>query len=392
MRRFVPVYFVTLLAAATTASAQLELTLVSLTDVGPLTLAGMGGADFDDATGRLWISDGCGPGCPTAGTNRVYQIDPITGLVHSFFDAAVVPGLDVGADAVARHPATGDLFIFSPYIEDEGGRVSPNGVLVKDFGHSYQAPAAACSPAGDLYVVADTNAGGDGRLHKIDASTGAVSSSTTLAGPTMRVASMDLDPSTGNLFVFDDLTDDLVEIDVATGARLSQTDLSALGITPAMHFATAFAFNADGSRIYFGKGTAADAHVLRVFDRTISAWSDVGCELAGVSGAPVLAGSGSLAVGTQNSIDLSNAAPNAFAVLFASLSSTPAPFFGGTLKPFPPVVTLSLGTGPAGVVALPFVMPAGVPGGVNLYVQYGIQDAAAIQGVALSNAVVGIAP
>jgi hypothetical protein len=37
-------------------------------------------------------------------------------------------------------------------------------------------------------------------------------------------------------------------------------------------------------------------------------------------------------------------------------------------------------------------MPAGVPGGTSLVLQWAIQDAAAVQGVALSNALKGLTP
>jgi molecular chaperone DnaK (HSP70) len=47
-------------------------------------------------------------------------------------------------------------------------------------------------------------------------------------------------------------------------------------------------------------------------------------------------------------------------------------------------------SGKISAVALPFVMPAGVPVGTELWTQWAIQDAAAIKGVALSNAVLGL--
>jgi len=67
------------------------------------------------------------------------------------------------------------------------------------------------------------------------------------------------------------------------------------------------------------------------------------------------------------------------------VASSPTPFKGGTLLPVPATLLLALGTG-AGSIALPF--PAWPPGlsGLDIDFQYAIQDAAALHGVALSNA------
>jgi hypothetical protein len=121
-------------------------------------------------------------------------------------------------------------------------------------------------------------------------------------------------------------------------------------------------------------------------------WADQGCALAGVSGDPVLVGSGPLADGSDNAADLSNAAPSATAGLFLGLSSTPIPFKGGTLKPFPFFDPVILNTSAGGAISIPFVMPTGVPAGTEIWAQWAIQDAAAVHGVALSNAVRGLTP
>ena len=123
-----------------------------------------------------------------------------------------------------------------------------------------------------------------------------------------------------------------------------------------------------------------------------SAFSDEDCALAGVAGEPRLFGLGNLAAGSNNAIELDHAAPSATAGLFLALASTPVPFKGGTLKPVPFFDPTLLTTSGTGTVSIPFVMPAGVPPGTELWVQWAIQDAAAIKGVSLSNAIVGITP
>jgi hypothetical protein len=121
-----------------------------------------------------------------------------------------------------------------------------------------------------------------------------------------------------------------------------------------------------------------------------SAWTDMGNALAGVSGDPLLVGNGNLEAGTTNSLVLSNAAGSALTAIFASTSSSPVPVAGGTLVPGPTLVIRFFGTNPSGDLNLPFTMPAGLTG--SLWAQIAIQDAAAVQGIALSNAVEGVIP
>ena len=123
-----------------------------------------------------------------------------------------------------------------------------------------------------------------------------------------------------------------------------------------------------------------------------SAWTNLGGGLAGVSGVPQLAGTGTLAASSAGSLALTSAKPSAAAVLFVSLASVPSPFKGGVLVAFPPVVTIPLATDGVGALALPFTWPSGVPSATSLYFQYAVQDAAAVKGVSLSNALQAATP
>ncbi|MGQ0551847.1 MAG: FG-GAP repeat domain-containing protein [Planctomycetota bacterium] len=123
-----------------------------------------------------------------------------------------------------------------------------------------------------------------------------------------------------------------------------------------------------------------------------NAWTDLGFALAGTSGNPLLAGTGTLVPGSAGTLTLSNAAPSALTFMFVSLSSTPVPFKGGTLVPVPIVSTLPIFTSGAGDIPLAWgAWPAGLSG-LDLYIQYAIQDAGAVLSVALSNAVRGDNP
>lgn len=118
----------------------------------------------------------------------------------------------------------------------------------------------------------------------------------------------------------------------------------------------------------------------------VDPWTDLGGGLAGVSGVPVLAGTGSLQGGTNATLELIGAAPNALANLFLSLADTPVPFKCGVLSTVPVALSLPLVTSPAGGILIPFSpWPTGLPSGVALYWQYAVQDGAAICGVSISN-------
>lgn len=122
------------------------------------------------------------------------------------------------------------------------------------------------------------------------------------------------------------------------------------------------------------------------------AWTDLGGPLAGVSGDPLLVGAGTLKASTIASLTLSNAAPSSVAALFVSFDSNPAPFKGGVLQTLPLSLTVPVLTNGAGELSISFPTPLGLPAGFQFYVQSGIQDAAAILGVALSNAVQATVP
>lgn len=119
-------------------------------------------------------------------------------------------------------------------------------------------------------------------------------------------------------------------------------------------------------------------------------WTNMGCSLPGIFGPPLLEGTGALAAGNTVSLDLSNAAPSAPCMLFASISSTPVPFKGGTLCAFPFLTNVVLFTNGAGNLHLPFAWPSGIPAGISIYAQMIVADFAAVQGVAISNLVKGV--
>ncbi|MCB9897747.1 MAG: hypothetical protein H6825_07075 [Planctomycetes bacterium] len=123
-----------------------------------------------------------------------------------------------------------------------------------------------------------------------------------------------------------------------------------------------------------------------------SAWTDEGSALAGVDGEPRLVGAGDLSAGGTSGVFLDHGAPSALAAIFLAAGTMPLPFKGGMLLPGPFLPPVLVATTPDGAIDVPFVVPAGLPSGGELWVQWAIQDAAAPAGVSLSNAVSGLIP
>ena len=121
-------------------------------------------------------------------------------------------------------------------------------------------------------------------------------------------------------------------------------------------------------------------------------WIDLGNGLPGTTGTPSLSGSGILAGGSKAALMLAHAKPSALGMLFVSQLSAPVPFKGGTLVPFPPLLSFVLVTPPDGSLPIAFTWPSGVPANTAIWFQYAIADPAAIQHVALSNALKATTP
>ncbi|HEX5010432.1 MAG TPA: choice-of-anchor R domain-containing protein [Planctomycetota bacterium] len=133
--------------------------------------------------------------------------------------------------------------------------------------------------------------------------------------------------------------------------------------------------------------------MMQVNAEELAFWTDLGSALPGMSGPPQLKGYGQLLAGSNGLIVLTFAAPSAPSLLFLSAGAiVPTSFKGGTLLPVPVLLALPLHTDALGSATLPWAAwPPGVSG-LDLYFQAGIQDAAAVKGVALSNALAAHVP
>ena len=121
-------------------------------------------------------------------------------------------------------------------------------------------------------------------------------------------------------------------------------------------------------------------------------WVDLGHDLAGTHGSPLLEGDGHLIEGTPVSITLSNVIAQTTALGVVGLSAIDAPFKGGILVPAPTLVFATPTGGTAGVpstVVLNSILPVGTPVGTQFYLQFWIPDPAGPEGLAASNAIQG---
>jgi choice-of-anchor B domain-containing protein len=137
---------------------------------------------------------------------------------------------------------------------------------------------------------------------------------------------------------------------------------------------------------------AVDDVVASVFECNPSQWADLGGGSAGSNGVPALAVDGSLVPGTTLAIDLLNAPPSALLLFWLSVSSTPVSVAGGTLYANPKVFSLLLAADPTGELHTAPIWGPGSGSGVDLFLQFLIQDGSVSGGFTLSNAVTATTP
>ncbi len=130
---------------------------------------------------------------------------------------------------------------------------------------------------------------------------------------------------------------------------------------------------------------------LAGFTFTPDTWSDLGPGLAGSAGTPVLVGIGALLPGTTWTFSLTDCAALSPAFLVMGSESLMAPFKGGVLVP-EPAQLVALTTSATGRIVLTGTWPAGVPSGLQLVLQYWIDDAAGPAGFSASNGLVATVP
>lgn len=140
---------------------------------------------------------------------------------------------------------------------------------------------------------------------------------------------------------------------------------------------------------------AAQAHVPAGFSlRVWGGFEPFGQGLAGTGGfVPTLVGTGQPVPSQLAELHVFDALGGTLGVLLASPNLAPTPLLGGTVFPdlgaaitFWHLATGAAGQAGAGTFSLPIALPANLPTGVRTHVQALYLDSAAVQGVAISNA------
>lgn len=260
----------TVLAAASLWASNARADRLTLTPLPPLDIQALGiGACGDLAYDRidqlLWVSDGLAGG-------RLHQILPATGVAFSSVDPSVIPGLDQGADALAVGPTLSntDLYVFSPFAETEGGRISQSGLLVVDFNASQAATGADFDTLASLWTVSGVTSGGGAQLRRINIGTGAVVQTVQInPAITERMSDVAFDPHTGACYVLGESSNALLEIDLTTGDVVSSTDMTPF-LVQTGQIVGGFDFDATGERLFVSTGSAAGADTIVVLKRDLA--------------------------------------------------------------------------------------------------------------------------
>jgi hypothetical protein len=165
----------------------------------------------------------------------------------------------------------------------------------------------------------------------------------------------------------------------------SSIDLDALGIGPLSLFRYVRLTDDPAEGDLSGCSVGADIDAVAALSP--NPWLSLGAGLPGINGTPKLAASGALDAGGPVTFSITGAKPNGSAYFVLGLAAINAPLKGGVLVPQPTVLVKGLPLGPTGSLLLPAAWPAGIPAGLNVFVQCWIPDAAGPSGFSATNAI-----
>ncbi|HZL99367.1 MAG TPA: hypothetical protein VFD43_03860 [Planctomycetota bacterium] len=347
----------------------------------------------------LWVSDDV--------SATIYHITLDGAVLSSFHSGSISElALGVGDDAdtlwaakegsnlITHFDLAGATLGSFPGTAYDPAAAAPEGVAV-DFAD------------GTLWVVDDLT----DRVYHVDQAGTPISSFPTTGFDPSALSPQGIacDPADGSLWIVDNLTHAVYHV-TPDGIPLSSFPASAFG--PVTLNLQGIDVDGDDDSIWL---TARNTHLIYnvspagVLQSTLDTalfgsldptgvavqpadpWTDLGQGLAGAGGAPLLAGSGSLAALPPVTMSLTNALPSAPALLLVGLSALNAPLKGGVLVPSPDMPVM-LGTDPSGEVQVATLWPDGLPGGLQLWIQWWIVDPSGPAGFTASNALLATTP
>jgi len=233
-------------------------------DISSIPLTTAGDLAIHRGLGHLYMSDGASGG-------QIFRVNTVTGAVVTTHPSATIPGLTRGPDALAiadGSPGASDLFVFSPFGESRGGRMTLSNTLVADFGTGHDATGADTTSTGNLWVASGTVAGGGTTLLRLNATTGAVLQTVPVVGVTERAIDIAFDPWFNGMWILFE-SGILHRVSLSNGTTLGTFDLntlvSGLGTTSG-----GIAFGPVGTVLYVARGTSTTADSIVVLDRQLT--------------------------------------------------------------------------------------------------------------------------
>ena len=353
---------------------------------------------------------------PSSGTKTLWVSDDVNATIyHVLLDGTVLSSFHSGSisEVTLDDTAPGTL-----WAAKEGSNLimhfDKSGQTLSSFAGTTYDPAAFAPEGvavdlsdGTLWIADDVT---DLLYHVERDGTPIESFSTTLFDPAaISPQGLAFDPTDGRLWVADNVTHRVYNV-TTEGTLISSFPASAFG--PVTLNLQGIAVDGEDRSLWL---TARNTHLIYNVSRegvlysTLDAalfgslnptgveveplgpWTDLGHALAGATGAPLLVGTGTLAPSTAVSLALTNAKPQAPALIIVGASALGAPFKGGVLVPAVDLLA-QFTTGATGAITLSTTWPPALPGGIQLWIQWWISDAAGPSGFAASNALLATSP
>ncbi len=137
--------------------------------------------------------------------------------------------------------------------------------------------------------------------------------------------------------------------------------------------------------------SGAKDNILFRFDGPAT-WPDLGGGVPGAAGTPELVVRAPLTAGSVLDRRLENLPPQSLLLNWIAATSMPFPFLGGTVHAFPFVTQIFFVSDADGRAVISVTWPPNIQSGVDIYLQFLVDDPSVPGGIGLSNAVVSTTP
>ncbi len=334
-----------------------------------------------DAQGNLFVAG--------AQSDNVFRVTP-SGVVTQMIDATG-DGLGnvLSAPFAVAVDGLGNLFV-AGRGSDNAFRVTPGGVVTElidatgDGSSPLSRPEALdVSWAGELFVAGFQSH----NLFRVetDGTVTRVLDGTSPATPVMRPTGVAVD-AFGTAYVAGSASDTVYRWHPLDGPTLLADEPGA-GLAAKLLEPRDVVVDPSGRVFTWG------ATSQRLFRITQQAWwEDLGGSSLGSNGRPTMSVQGVLIGGLPMARVLTNVPPDTLMLAWVSFASTPLDVIGGTVHAFPPTAQILFVSDATGQSSLTIPWPAGQPSGVDLHLQFVVQDLAVPHGLTLSNAMVRTTP